>query len=112
MLYVARFSRLFPSGWMFFRNPPPNKKKLNSLHIRCTIVRVDWEQQKVAAILSTALERADRRHQELFRREDRALFPLARALHHLVRGQASVGVHNDSSGERGRGCLRLEYHHR
>lgn len=38
----------------------------------------------MAAVLSPSLERADRRRQELLRRENRALLSLAGALHHLV----------------------------
>lgn len=58
---------------------------------------------KVAAVLSLPMEGADRRHQKLFRREDRALLPLARALHHLVGERVSVQKHgrprDEESGE-------------
>lgn len=65
---------------------------------------VSARNNKVAAVLSTTLERADRRHQELLRREDRPLFSLARALHHLVRAWTSERRLTILQG----GALRLE----
>ena len=65
----------------------------------------------MAAVFSSAVEGADGQHQGLLRREDRAIFSLARALHHLVRSQRldCVGLGSGLIGVRqnmgGSGCV-------